>query len=239
MPFAECRFQIGYGVVALLAAACVVCAAPTAPTIDALEQAVAADPENLELAADYRQLAIAAAAVDRSIGVLDKLAKRKGSGPNVQISLALAYVDKVPTSGDLRRLYLGRDAMSALTKAIERQPSVLSYYMRGVINLYYNSFIFHRVPRGVADLQQALMLVKAGTPPALVARVYLSLGDGFWRLDDREKARDAWARGRERYPENPAFGPRLVDDVAAIERAVTTALYAGTRVDTSLRGLLP
>jgi tetratricopeptide (TPR) repeat protein len=230
---------MGCGVIALIAAACVVlCAGSAAREIDALEQGVGADPENLLLAADYRQRAIADAVFDRSIGFLEKLAKRKGSGPNVQISLALAYVDKVPTSGDIRRLYLGRDAMSALTKAIEQQPSVLPYYMRGVINLYYNSFIFHRIPRGIADLQRALMLVGPETPPALVARVYLSLGDAYWRLGDREKARGAWSRGSERYPQDSAFRLRLVTDARAIEDAVTTALYAGTRVDTTLRGLL-
>ena len=232
--------RIGCGVIALIAAACVVvCAGAPAREIDALEQAVAADPENLMLAADYRQRAIADTVFDRSIGFLENLAKRTGSGPNVQISLALAYVDKVPTSGDIRRLYLGRDAMSALTKAIEQQPSVLPYYMRGVINLYYNSFIFHRIPRGIADLQRALTLVAPGTPPALVARVYLSLGDAYWRLGDREKARDAWSRGSERYPQDSAFRLRLVTDARAIEDAVTTALYAGTRVDTTLRGLVP
>jgi tetratricopeptide (TPR) repeat protein len=227
---------------ALIATTCLgvwVCARPAAREIDALEQAVAADPENLTLAADYRQLAVAGAAFDRSIDFLEKLAKRKTSGPNVQISLALAYVDKVPTSGDIRRLYLGRDAMSALTNAIERQPSVLPYYLRGVINLYYNSFIFHRIPRGIADLQRALTLVTPETPPALVARVYLSLGDGYWRLEDREKARDAWTRGASGYPDEPGFTARLAPGERETEAAVTRALYAGTRVDTSLRHLLP
>jgi hypothetical protein len=42
----------------------------------------------------------------------------------------------------------------------------------------------------------------------------------------------------ERYPQDSAFTLRLVADIRAIEDAVTTALYAGTRVDTTLRGLL-
>ena len=83
--------------------------------IAALERAVAADPENLRAAADYRQLLIPLKEFDRAIDLFEKLVKRKDSGPNVHISLALAYVDKVPTSGDIRRLYLGRDAMSELT----------------------------------------------------------------------------------------------------------------------------
>lgn len=219
---------------------CAVVRVPAAASdLAALERAVAGDPENLAVASAYRQAALAAADFDRPIGFLAKLAKRKDSGPNIQISLALAYVDKVPTSGDIRRLYLGRDAMNALTKAIERRPSVLPYYVRGLINLYYNSFIFHRIPRGIADLEKALTLETNETTPALVARVYLSLGDGYWRLDDRAKAREAWSRGAERYPADPAFRARLVPDARAIEDTVTTALYAGTRVDTDLRGLQP
>src|SRR5574341_1116556 len=69
---------------------------PIAARLHDFEQAVAGDPENLQVAADYRQLTIAAGQFDRSIDFLEQLAKRKGSGPNVRMSLALAYVDKVP-----------------------------------------------------------------------------------------------------------------------------------------------
>src|SRR4051812_18834716 len=73
--------------------------------LQAFEATLSSDPENLKLAADYRTLTIEGAQFDRAIDFLRGLAKRKGSGPNVQISLALALADKVPTSGDIRRLY--------------------------------------------------------------------------------------------------------------------------------------
>src|SRR6266849_6338298 len=133
--------------VSLLAGA-VVSPAADVSKLEPLERAVMADPENLQVAAEYRQHAIASADFDRPIGVLGKLAKRANSGPHIHISLALAYVDKVTSSGDIRRLYLGRDAMSALTRSIAMRPTVLAYYIRGVINLFYNSFIFHRTDKG-------------------------------------------------------------------------------------------
>lgn len=203
----------------------------------ALEQQIAADPENLALAADYRQLAIASNEFDRSIDFFQKLAKRKGGGPNVCISLALAAVDKVPPSGDIRRLYLARDAIAAATKSIERKPSVMAYYIRGLINLYFNNFIFHRVPRGIADLQHALTLIASETPPPLAARVYVSLGDGYWRLDDRATARATWRRGLDRLPSDARLKARVSANDAAAADIVSDALYAGTRVDTSLREL--
>jgi tetratricopeptide (TPR) repeat protein len=212
--------------------------ATSARPIDLLEQAVAADPENLKLAADYRQLAIADRTFDRSIDFLEKLAKRKQSGPNIQISLALAYVDKVPTSGDLRRLYLGRDAMSALTKAIERQPSVLAYYMRGVINLFYNNFIFNRIPRGIADLEKALTLATPETPPTLIRRTYTAIGDGQFKLGNAAKAREVWSVALAKFPGDPDLAKRLAPG-ADVQDIVTTALYASRRVDTTLERVVP
>ncbi len=227
---------------AVLVIGALVCAAPHAVeaqtrSIDALEKAVAADPENLKLASDYRQLVIADQAFDRSIDFLDKLTKRKDGGPNVYISLALAYVDKVPTSGDIRRLYLGRDAMSALTKAIERQPSMLAYYLRGVINLFYNRFIFNRVSRGIADLEHALTFVTPDTPPALVRRTYTSLGDGHSKQGNAVKAREAWTLGLQKFPGDADLQKRLAPG-ADLYDIVTTALYAGRRIDTTLRELI-
>src|SRR5205814_875883 len=107
------------------------------------EKAITASPEDLRLAADYRQQAIASKKFDRAIDFLDHLADRRGSGPNIKLSLALAYVDKVPVVGDLRKLYLGRDAINAASRSIEQRPTVLAYYVRGLIQTYYNNFIFH------------------------------------------------------------------------------------------------
>ena len=204
----------------------------------ALEQRIASDPENLATAAEYRELVIESRAFDRSIDFFEKLAKRKETGPNVHISLALAYIDKAPTSGDLRRIYLARDAMDELTKAIERRPTVLAYYVRGRINLFFNNFIFRRIPRGLADLERARTLIDENTPTILAGAVDSALGDGHWRLGDRTRARELWRRGLERYPAHEWLKSRALSDDAATDRIVSESLYSGTRVDTSLRGVV-
>jgi hypothetical protein len=224
--------------VAALACALAAAAAASPREIDTLEQAVVAEPENLKLAADYRQLAINEHAFDRSISFFERLAKR-ASGPCVQISLAFAYVDKVPTSGDIRRLYLGRDAMNALTRSIALRPTVLAYYVRGVINLFYNAFIFHRADKGVSDLTTALGMIDASTPQPLVLRVYTALGDGYVRLQNVPKARTVWTDGLAKFPGDAGLKSRLDAHGETLEDIVTTALTASRRLDTSLAGLLP
>jgi tetratricopeptide (TPR) repeat protein len=213
-------------------------ASPSPRALDTLEQAVAAEPDNLKLAADYRQLAISERAFDRSISFFERLAKR-ANGPSVQISLAFAYVDKVPTSGDIRRLYLGRDAMNALSRSIALRPTVLAYYVRGVINLFYNAFIFHRADKGVSDLTTALGMVDASTPRPLVLRVYTALGDGYLRLQNVPQARTVWTEGLTKFPGDAGLKSRLDAHGETLEDIVTTALTASRRLDTSLAGLLP
>jgi hypothetical protein len=207
--------------------------------VQRLEEAVIAEPENLFLAADYRQAIIARGEFDRSIGVFRKLTQGKAAGPNAYISLALAYVDKVPPSGELRRLYLARDAISALTKAIDREVTVLALYIRGLINLYFNRFIFRRVSHGIADLERARGMIDDRTPGVLAARVFLSLGDGYWQDDKPQKAREVWKAGLSRFTDHEGLRTRLVPDERVTTRAVKSALYAGRRVDTSLRELNP
>src|SRR5262245_61844914 len=99
----------GIRVILIFALALQVMVSAAPPTdLAVLERHVTSEPENLRIAAEYRQAAIGAGEFDRSIRFLERLAQQSG-GPNVYISLALAYVDKVPPSGDIRRLYLGRE----------------------------------------------------------------------------------------------------------------------------------
>src|SRR2546422_10725766 len=98
--------------------------------------------------------------------------------------------------------------MNALTRSIEQKPSVLAYSVRGLINLFYNTFIFRRTDKGIADLKQALALATAVTPPVLLARVYVALGDGYFRFDDPARASDACSAGLAEYPEDAAVNPR-------------------------------
>jgi tetratricopeptide (TPR) repeat protein len=231
------RLALVCGAVALLAVP--VRADDAAARLLAFERSIDADPENLELGAQYRAVAIESAHYDRAIDFLEKVAKRKGGGPNAYISLALAIVDKVPPSGDIRRLYLGRDAMGALSKSIAIRPCVFAYYMRGVINLYYNRFIFNRTDKGIADLTQALAIAPPDTPAALIVRVQTALGDGYHKMGNTAKAHEIWAAAAARFPDDPRLKERLSKHGVELDWAVGASLAAEKRVDTSLSGLLP
>src|SRR5438876_10434245 len=99
--------------------------------LGALESQVAANPESLKVAAEYRQAAIAAGEYDRAIRFFNDLADRPGAGPHVLLNLGLAYIDKSPAVGAFRRISLGNKATEALTRSIAREPSDVAYLIRG------------------------------------------------------------------------------------------------------------
>src|SRR5689334_20991265 len=168
---------------------------PPGASLSELESRVSADPENLKVAADYRQAVIASGDYDRAIRFFENLEKRPGAGPHASMNVGLAYIDKIPTVGSFRKISLGNSATAALTRSIQRQPSDVAYTIRGMVNLRFEKGFFHRTPDGVADLENAMRLAASHPDRKYVARIYLTLGDGYWRLKKRDKARETWQAG--------------------------------------------
>jgi hypothetical protein len=206
--------------------------------LDELESLLVRDPGSLRTGSEYRQLVIATGRYDRGIRLFERLTKDPRGGANRFVNLALAYVDKVPVSGTLRQALLGRDAIDATTRAIAIEPSAVAYFIRGLVNLYYDRAIFHRVDKGVADLEEARKLA-ALHPDLPVSRVYIALGDGYWRLGRLQKAREVWRDGASRYPRSENLRRRVNATDEQASAMVGHALDANVRVDTTLRELFP
>ena len=199
---------------------------------------MAADPESLRLGAQYREAVIAAGEYDRAIKFFDGLANRAGAGPHASLNLGLAYIDKIPSVGAFRRISLGNNATAALTRSLEREPSDVAYLIRGLVNLHFEKGFFHRTPAGVADLENALRLASAHRDRPHVARIYVALGDGYWRLKTRDKARATWRDGQSRFPEDARLRLRLTAADGVITDTIAHDLDPDVRVDTSLRDLI-
>jgi tetratricopeptide (TPR) repeat protein len=204
----------------------------------AFETRLGADPENLRLGAQYREAVIAAEDYDRAIKFLDGLAARPGAGPHAFLNLGLAYIDKIPSVGALRRISIGNNATSALTHAIEREPSDVAYLIRGLVNLHFERGVFHRTPEGVADLENALRLAAAHAGRPYVARIYVALGDGYWRLSNHEKARATWRDGQAKFSGDERIRLRLTSADGVVSDTIAHDLDGGIRVDTSLRDVI-
>jgi hypothetical protein len=209
-----------------------------AATLSALEARLTADPENLKAGAEYRQLAIAENAYDRSIAFFEQLSARSNAGPHVYLNLALAYIDKIPTVSAFSRISIGNKATKAVTRSIELEPGAVAYAVRGMVNLRFEKGFFHRTPQGVADLEEARR--RSASPPRspYVATIYLALGDGYWRLKNHMKAREVWQEGSKLFPADAQLQQRLMSPDKVVTDTIDKALDPSTRVDTSLREVL-
>jgi tetratricopeptide (TPR) repeat protein len=213
--------------------------AADAAVLNDLEARLVQEPGNLRVAAEYRQLVIETGRYDRSIKLFERLARDPRGGANRFLNLALANVDKVPVAGSVRRALLGREALDALTRAIALEPTDLAYLIRGLVNLYYDQFVFHRTDKGVADLETARRLSAFHPEVRYAPRILVALGDGYWRLNQHGRAREVWREGHEACPDVEGFGVRLTARDEQIPDIIERALDAGVRVDTTLRELFP
>src|SRR6266700_6635142 len=154
------------------------------PELPKFEAALASDPDNLRFGSEYRQAVIQTKEYDRSLKFFEKLVADHPKSSNAYLNYGFAYVDKIPASGSITQVILANTALSYFTKSIELEPSWIGYYTRGNSYLYWPK-IFNRAQLGVEDLEQAMKIQKADKQlrPYHV-RAYISLGDGYWKMDD-------------------------------------------------------
>jgi tetratricopeptide (TPR) repeat protein len=209
--------------------------AATYRMMDELEAQLTAKPSSLYLGAEYRQLVIETGRYDRSLKLFERLSKDPRGGANRFLNLALAEVDKVPVSGSIRQALLGRDAIDATTRAIAIEPTDVAYLIRGLVNLFYDRAIFHRTDKGVADLEEARRLSAANPHRPHVARIFAALGDGYWRMNRTDKAREVWRQGLAAFPDAEGLRLRINAGDTQLAGIVEHALDASVRVDTTSR----
>src|SRR6185436_15431995 len=140
--------------IALLVLTAAVCSLPAAAedqtaALPQLEAAVAADPENLRAASEYRMAVIKAGAYDRCLEFFEKLVADHPQAANAWLNFGFAYVDKIPAA----------DALTQFSKSIELRKSWLALYTRGNGYLYWPK-IFGRAPLGVTDLEEAVAIAR-------------------------------------------------------------------------------
>lgn len=215
--------------------------------LDQFEAALAADPDNLQYGSEYRRAAILRAQAihgkegrsedfDRPIKFFEQLVSKNGASANTYLNYGLAYVDKVPTVDALTRVSVANAALGQFTKSLELRPSWVGYYTRGTSYLFWPRF-FGRAKLGVADLETVTKMQKTGPQKPYYAHAWRALGDGYWKIDDLEKARAAWSEGLKEFPDNADLQARVSKQGDDLKAIIEDALDPKKRVDTNLKNI--
>jgi len=207
-----------------------------AAALPRFEAAVAADPDSRRYASEYRMAAIAAKDYDRAIACFERLVAAHPGSANAVLNWGYAYVDKIPAAGSITQVILANTAVGLFTRALELERSWLALFTRGNSYLYWPK-IFGRTPLGVADLEAAVKLSQAAPPRPYHVRAYVALGDGYWKLDELDRAKATWATGAHLFPDNEPLKLRLAKQGDELKELIEGDLDPNKRVDTDLRSI--
>lgn len=221
--------------------------------IYAFEEALTADPDNLRNGSEYRQATIRRAIAlqpavkgqphegipadyDREISFFGKLTAANPKSANAFLNYGFSYVDKIPAAGAIGQVILANTALGLFTKSIELKPTWLALYTRGNSYLFWPK-IFGRGPLGVEDLERAYAIQKTESRKSYHVRVFIALGDAYWKTESPDKARAVWKEGLTQFPDSQPLRERMSRDGDALTDYLDSVLDPNKRVDTDLREL--
>ena len=173
---------------------------------------------------------------ERSLKFFEKLVADHPNSAKAHLNYGFAYVDKIPAAGSITQVILANTALTEFTRSIDISPSWIAYYTRGNSYLFWPK-VFRRAPLGVADLEKAYSMQKGGAKRTYHVRVYISLGDGYWKTDNMEKARAIWTEGLREFPDNAQLKARLARNGDDLKTYIDNELDPNKRVDTNLQEL--
>ncbi|HKI02078.1 MAG TPA: tetratricopeptide repeat protein [Thermoanaerobaculia bacterium] len=208
-----------------------------AAALSQLEAAVAANPDELKSANEYRKAVIRTGEYDRSIAFFEKLTADHPQAAYAWLNFGYAYVDKIPAAGSITQVILANKALTNFGKSIDLKKTWIALFTRGNSYLYW-PVIFGRAPLGVADLEQAVEISRQEPKPRKVyVRAWIALGDGYWKTGQAEKAKATWREALKLFPGDPQLQARLARDGEDLEKYIYEQLDPNKRVDTDLSPL--
>jgi tetratricopeptide (TPR) repeat protein len=214
-----------------------VAAGNRAAALPLFEAALAAGPDDLKSANEYRKAVIRTKEYDRAIAFFEKLTAQHPQAAYAWLNFGYTYVDKIPDAGSITQVILANSALTNFSKSIDLKKTWIALFTRGNSYLYWPK-IFGRAPLGVADLEAAVALSqKEPKQRSVYVRAWIALGDAYWKTEQPEKAKSTWREGLKLFPSNPELKARLARDGDDLEKYIYDQLDPNKRVDTNLAPL--
>lgn len=208
--------------------------------LDHFEAAIRADVNSPSYCNAYRMTCIWWEEQNRSIDFFEDMVDENQDNLELRLHLALAYVDKMPSSmlGIVGQGLLSNKSISQLTKIIEKDSSNWSaVYARAMNHLHWPRAMRH-APDAVADFELAIAIEKgmnlSRTKPVF-ERSYTGLGDALLKDKRHDEARTVWREGLRLYPKSSGLRKRLsIEDNEELEQFMKQARRLNKQIDTDM-----
>lgn len=168
------------------------------------EKNIVLSPAEWKYLETYKNVCDSLGELDRGIDFLKGLLTQKKNIPELNTILGLFYIEKMNDVSDIEKGFLSGLALDEFNRALELDSLNWSaLYSRGILYLNMPPE-FANYELALADFQKLLYIQEqADTVESYYALVYISLGDLYMKMDEKQKAIKTWQQGLKIFPSNP------------------------------------
>lgn len=149
--------------------------------------------------------------LDEAIALLEKRAKIEASNPDAQVRLANAYIAKL-TGGNLSQQevsMLANKAMDAYDRALELDDTHWEARFSKAMSLSFWPPVLGKQPEAIRNFEILVEQQAHQQPHEGFAQTHLLLGNMYMQQGNAAKAKEAWRRGLEAFPDDEDLKAQL------------------------------
>ena len=147
--------------------------------------------------------------LDRAIEDFELRAEELPDDAQAQADLGDAYIQKIFTVSEIEKGKWSRKADGAYDQALALDETHWEARFSKAVNYSFVPPIFGLQPKAIEQFEILRSQQEARDPEPRFSETYLLLGNLHANQGNPDKAREVWAQGRERFPENKQLEAKL------------------------------
>jgi len=148
--------------------------------------------------------------LERAVAEMEKYAAAHSGDPDAQVDLGAAYVAKLLQAPDgPERGVWSAKSMAACDAALKIQPDHWGAQFMKSMNLSQWPAFLGRQPEAIRGFEKLIEQQERTTPEPKFAQTYFHLGNTYRAAGNVTKAREAFVRGLEKFPEDKQLKDQL------------------------------
>ncbi len=144
--------------------------------------------------------------MDEAVAFFETRARENPDDPDAQFELGSAYVQKLLTVDDVRKLKWAQRADGSFDAALAIDDHHWGARFSKAMSYAFTPAVLGFGPRAIEQFEILRAQQEEGAPRQNHAQTYLLLGNLYANQGKAEKAREVWVRGAEIFPEHRELG---------------------------------
>ena len=153
--------------------------------------------------------------IDDAVAAVEAYARARPHDADAQATLGDTYIQKLVKVNDLEKGIWTKKADVAYDQALAADDHHWGARFAKALSYSFHPPVFGLQPKAIEQFEILRAQQEERSPEPRFAETYLLLGNLYATRGDDEKARAAWSRGREFFPEDEDLRSKFADPAAA------------------------